>query len=52
MKIIITIILIILGIHFGIWIFNHINAWLGIALILLTLGISIKQSIKYYKQLN
>jgi len=31
----------------GFWLFNHVNAWIGIAIIFLTLYITVKQLIKY-----
>lgn len=48
-KWILTILLILGSLYLGIWFFNHINAWLGIGYVLLTIYISVKTILKQLK---
>jgi uncharacterized membrane protein len=48
-KWILKITLLLMGFYTGIWLFNHINAWIGIVCVLLMIYISIKIIIKQIK---
>lgn len=51
-KILISIIILLVMLFLGIWLFNHISAWLGVAAIVLWLYVVMRVIIYFVKQLN
>lgn len=49
MKTVFSIILILVFAYLGIWLFNHINAWLGIAFEIAVVLLTVKYSHKIFK---
>lgn len=49
-KIILQIIAIIIGIYLGTWLFNHINAWLGIGFLIIEVLIILNYILNKIKQ--
>jgi len=51
-KIIIFSLLLLIAFFAGVWLFNHINAWLGIACIILTFLAAVNYGVKLFNQFN
>ena len=51
-KIVISIIILLVMLFFGIWLFNHVSAWLGVTVVVLWLYAVMRVIIYFVKQLN
>ena len=51
-KIVISIIILLVMLFLGIWLFNHVSAWLGVTVVVLWLYAVMRVIIYFVKQLN